>query len=272
MKGKVILITGGASGIGKAIALAAAQAAMRTVVLDKAIELGEQVAEAISRGGGEAIFVHADVSDAAQVKNAFDDAIKKYGQIDVLVNNAGAPGRFSLLIDMPDETWHRTIAVHLYGTFYCLREAARIMSQTGFGRIINIASIAGILGTVGSGEYGAAKAGIINLTKTASKELAPHNITVNAIAPGMVATEINKELQDKGSAFIRAATNGTPTCRMTEPDHIAALVLFLSSQAACNITGQVIVIDGGAAHTIGVDSFMSEFLSKKSPTLQRDKN
>ncbi len=268
---KAIIVTGSGSGIGRAVALAAARAGMNVVVTDIDEESGERVAAEIREGGVKAVFIRSDVADVNQVKVLFAKASEEYGHIDALVNNAGVPGAFSLIVDMPDETRHRTLSVHLNGTFYCLREAAKRMIAARSGSIVNIASIAGLLGTCGSCEYGVAKAGIINLTKTASKELAPFNVTVNAIAPGMVGTSINRKLEQKGSPFIKSSTDGTPTGRMTEPDDIAALVLFLISSTACNITGQVIAIDGGAAHTIGVDTFMMEFLGKKSPTLQGQK-
>ena len=267
-KRKVIVVTGSGSGIGRAIALAAARTGMAVVIADVVEESGEKVASGIREDGGEALFIRTDVADLSQVRDLFMKTTQKYGRIDVLVNNAGVPGAFSLIVDMPDETWRRTLAVHLDGTFYCLREAARRMVAARSGAIVNIASIAGLLGTCGSSEYSVAKAGIINLTKTASKELAPFNVTVNAIAPGMVATPINRKLQEKGSPFIKSGVDATPTGRMTEPDNIAALVLFLISPAACNLTGQVIAIDGAASHSIAVDSFMMEFLARKSPTLQ----
>ncbi len=265
---KAIIVTGSGSGIGRAIALAAARAGMNVVVTDIVEESGKGVAAEIRKQGGEALFIRTDVADVTQVKELFARTSDTYGMVGALVNNAGVPGAFSLIVDMPDETWHRTLSVHLNGTFYCLREAARQMVAARSGAIVNIASIAGLIGTCGSSEYAVAKAGIINLTKTTSKELAPFNVTVNAIAPGMVGTPTNRKLEQKGSPFIKSGVEATPTGRMTEPDDIAALVLFLISPAACNLTGQVIAISGGSAHSIGVDSFMMGFLGKKSPTLQ----
>jgi 3-oxoacyl-[acyl-carrier protein] reductase len=264
MNDKIIVVTGSGSGIGKAIALNAAQAGMFVVVTDIAEETGEQTVSDIRQQGGEARFIRTDVSDVKEVRELFVRINAEWGKVDVLVNNAGVPGVFAPIVDMPDETWHKTIAVHLNGTFYCLREAARLMKPNRTGRIINIASIAGVVGTVGSAEYGAAKAGIINLTKTAAKELGPYNITVNAIAPGMAATPINVKLQEKGSAFITTATKSTPTGRMTDPKEIAELVLFLCSPGAGNISGQVICIDGAAATTTGMDSYMLNMLLERS--------
>jgi 3-oxoacyl-[acyl-carrier protein] reductase len=264
----VAMVTGAGSGIGKAVSLTLARAGYSLVLNDVVQKAGEQTLQEIEGAGGKALFLLADVSDVGQVRRMFEEARKPFGQIDVLVNNAGVPGAFSLLVDMPDETWHKTITVHLNGTFYCLREAAKGMLASGFGRIVNIASIAGLMGTPGSGEYGAAKAGIINLTKTAAKELGPYNITVNAIAPGMVGTPTNLKLQEKGSPFIQTAIEGTPTGRMTTPEEIADLIVFLSSAGAGNINGQVICIDGGAEMSISMDRFMMGFLAKKSATLK----
>jgi len=264
----VAMVTGAGSGIGKAVAMTLARAGYALVLNDVVQKAGEQTLQEIEGTGGTALFLQADVSDVGQVRRMFEEAKRQFDRIDVLVNNAGVPGAFSLLVDMPDETWLKTITVHLNGTFYCLREAARLMLASGFGRIVNIASIAGIMGTPGSGEYGAAKAGIINLTKTAAKELGPYNITVNAIAPGMVGTPTNLKLKEKGSPFIQTAIEGTPTGRMTTPEEIADLIVFLSSAGAGNINGQVICVDGGAEMSISMDRFMIGFLAKKSATLK----
>lgn len=266
---KVALVTGSGSGIGRAVALALAGSGYLVVVNDVVQQAGEKTLSEIERGGGTGIIELADVSDVTQVKRMFEKVRETFGKVDVLVNNAGVPGAFSLIADMPDETWHRTISVHLNGTFYCMREAAKSMILSGSGRIINIASIAGLMGTPGSGEYGAAKAGIINLTRTAAKELGPQSITVNAIAPGMVATPTNRKLEEKGSPFIQTAIEGTPTGRMTTPEEIAELILFLCSPGAANIDGQVICVDGGAEVSIGMDRFMLDFLSKRSPILKK---
>ena len=265
---KVAIITGSGSGIGRAIALAFARAGNPVVVNDIVREAGEEVVAEIQRQGGEGAFFLADVSDVTEVKGMFREAQEKFGRVDVLVNNAGVPGAFSLIADMPDETWDKTMSVHLNGAFYCMREAAQLMLRQGFGRIVSIASIAGLMGTPGSGEYAAAKAGIIGLTKTAAKELGPYSITVNAIAPGMVGTPTNLRLKEKGSPFIETAIKGTPTGRITTPAEIAELILFLCSSGSGNINGQVICIDGGAEISIGMDQFMLDFLSKRSPTLK----
>jgi 3-oxoacyl-[acyl-carrier protein] reductase len=269
--GNVILITGSGSGIGRASALAAAKAGYVVVVNDISQEAGEETLSKIQKYSKESTLILANVSDVNEVQTMFERIEKAHGRLDILVNNAGNPGPFSLIVDMADKTWHKTLSVHLNGTFYCMREAGRMMLKRGFGRIINMASIAGLWGTVGSGEYAAAKAGIISLTKTGAKEFGPHNITINAIAPGMVGTPTNLELKEKGSPFIETALDGTPTGRVTSPEEIAALILFLSSPEASNINGQVIPVDGGAGIQMGMDDFMRAFLSKKSPTLNATK-
>lgn len=267
MNQKVALVTGGGSGIGRQIALNLAGSGCLVVVNDLNPEAGQETLELINQAGGRADFKQADVSDSDRVNDMFSAVQSEYGRLDVLVNNAGVPGRFSLIADMEDDTWAKTIGVHLNGTFYCLRAAARLMIPAKRGTIVNIASIAGLNGTIGSGEYGAAKAGVINLTKTAAKEMGPFGITVNAIAPGMAATPINVSLQKKGSPFIDTAVESTPTGRMTTPEEIAGLVLFLISPAAINITGQVIPIDGGAEISMSMDKFMHFMVTKKSKTL-----
>ena len=252
------LVTGSGSGIGRTIAVGLASSGFPVVVNDINEDTGNQVVAEITANGGRAHFVAADISRVDQVKDLFDEADKVFGVPSVLVNNAGTPGKFSLLMDMEDTDWQKNISVHIDGTFYCLREAARRMSGNG-GQIVNIASIAGIDGTVGSAAYAAAKAAVINLSKTAAKELGANGITVNAIAPGMVATPINQKLADQGSSFITSALEGVPTGNMTDPGEIAALVVFLCTQGK-SINGQVIAMDGGASITANIDLFMLSYL------------
>jgi 3-oxoacyl-[acyl-carrier protein] reductase len=258
------LITGSGSGIGRAIALAFARTKYPVIVNDILDDPGQRVLAEIREIGGQGLFIRADVSDSSQVKTMFEEIRKKYDGLNILVNNAGVPGPFRLITQISDKSWLKTIGVHLNGSFFCLREAARSMVKAGYGRIVNMASIAGLVGTTGSAEYGAAKAAIINLTLTSAKELGPHNITVNAIAPGMVATPANLKLQYKGSRFIESAVETSPTGRMTEPGEIAELVLFLCSAAAANITGQVISIDGGSHINIGMDQYMRTYLKEET--------
>lgn len=262
------LITGSGSGIGRAVALGLGRAGYPVMVNDINPDAGEEVKVEIESYGGRALFIQADVSDPDQVKAMFKMANDELGPLEVMVNNAGIPGDFSLIGEMDDEVWQKTISVHLCGTLYCLRSSINMMAGRGFGRIINMVSIAGLQGTVGSGEYAAAKSGIIGLTQTAAKEAGSLGITVNAIAPGMVATPINLRLQAKGSPFIEIALSDTPTGRLTTPEEIAELVLFLCSPAAGNINGEVIRVDGGAAINMGMDNFLRNFLFKKSTMIK----
>ena len=264
---KTALVTGSGSGIGRAVGLRLVRQGYALAVNDVNADSGNKVLSEIEQSGGQACFIHADVSNPDQVGSMFSQIKNRWGRLDILVNNAGTPGTFSLLADMADEIWHQTIGVHLNGSFYCLREAARIMIPAGRGKIVNIASIAGLVGTVGSGEYSAAKAGVINLTRTAAKEMAPYGITVNAVAPGIVATPVNLALEEKNSPFIQSAKASSATGRMTTPEEIADLVLFLISSAASNLTGQVIPLDGAGAITMPMDKFMLKMVSKKSQTL-----
>ena len=271
MNQKTALVTGSGSGIGRAITRALAIEGYRLAVNDLNEAGGLETVELIRSDGGSADYYQADVSDPAQVSAMFQAVADKSGRLDVLVNNAGLPGKFGLLADMADETWLKTVNVHLNGTFFCLRAAAKMMLSRRYGRMVNIASIAGLNGTVGSGEYGAAKAGVINLTKTAAKEMGAYGITVNAIAPGMVATPTNLDLQAKGSPFIDTAIDSTPTGRMTTPEEIAGLVVFLVSPAAANLTGQVVTVDGAAALSMSMDKFMHFLVTRKSPLLSGKK-
>lgn len=268
MSARVALVTGAGGSIGSHVALALARAGFAIAVndMDEAAA-ARSVAQVAASGGTARPFVF-DVGDSAAVHQAVDTIEREFGPLAVLVNNAGNPGRFSLLVDMSDAVWHKTLQVHLTGGFFLLRACARRMLPRRWGRIVNISSLAGLHGTVGSGEYGAAKAGLINLTKTAAKELGPHGITVNAIAPGMVATPVNQGLHAKGSAFIDSALHGTPVGRMVEPSEIAALVAFLACDTAANINGTAVPIDGGSAVSLTTDGYMRESLSARSKFLK----
>lgn len=258
MNNEYALVTGSGSGIGRAIAIALARTEIPVIVNDIVTENGHLVVAEIVEQGGNAQFVRADIGNADEVRRMFEEASNLYGIPRILVNNAGSPGKFALIADMEDQDWHKSISTHVNGAFYCLREAARRMSDRG-GHIVNIASIAGLDGAIGSAGYAAAKAGLINLSKSAAKELGHRDIMVNAIAPGMVATPINRNLEKKGSPFISTALDGTPLGRMTEPEEIAALTAFLCTKTR-SVTGQVIVMDGGATLTAGSDKFMLNYL------------
>lgn len=267
MNGSIALVTGAGGSIGSHVCDTLARAGFAIAVNDIDPEAAARTVAALEAGGYGARAFVSDISDRAAVDAMVAEIERDFGPLGALVNNAGVPGRFSLLVDIDDEVWERTLRVHLTGSFYLIRAAARRMIGRKSGRIVNIASVAGMRGTVGSGEYGAAKAGLINLTMTAAKELAPHGITVNAVAPGMVGTKINRELAESGSRFISTALDGTPDGELVDPADIAALVSFLCSPAAQRINGVAHPIDGGSNLEMATDGYMRRSLAKRSSFL-----
>ncbi|MDR9405366.1 MAG: 3-oxoacyl-ACP reductase family protein, partial [Halothece sp. Uz-M2-17] len=195
---KVAIVTGASRGIGRAIAIALAEAGAKVVVnYARSDAAANEVVKAITDAGGEAIAVQADVSDAEQVQNLIKETRSQYGSIDVLVNNAGIT-RDTLLLRMKLEDWQAVIDLNLTGVFLCTQAVSKIMLKQRQGRIINIASVAGQMGNPGQANYSAAKAGVIGFTKTTAKELASRNVTVNAVAPGFIETEMTSELDAEG--------------------------------------------------------------------------
>lgn len=257
---RVALVTGGAGALGGAICARLVQAGFFVAVCDNQ---AQATLELVRQLGSAARAWNADVGQSAEVLRLFAEVTESLGAPAVLVHCAGNPGRFAPLAELGDADWQATRAVHLDGAFYCLRAAAPGMIKAGFGRIVNIASIAGLHGTVGSGAYAAAKAGMIGLTLTAAKELGPLGITVNAVAPGMIATPINQELEARQSGFITSTLGQTPTRAMSMPQDIAELVAYLVSDAARNLTGQVIAHDGGAGISMATDEYMREQTRRK---------
>lgn len=270
MTRRVALVTGAGGSIGAEVSSALASAGFAIAVNDIDAGAAQRTVESLAaRGDCAAAFV-ADVGDSAAVEGMVERIERELGAIAVLVNNAGHPGRFSLIVDTSDEQWNRTMQVHLSGAFHLVRACAKRMARRRFGRIVNIASLAGTRGTVGSAAYGVAKAGLINLARSAAKELGPLGITVNAIAPGMVATAQNSLLHARGSRFIESALEGTPSRRMAEPGGIAALVAFLASDAAADVNGAAITVDGGASLTMTTDLYMREELVPRSACLREE--
>ena len=241
MENKVAVVTGSGRGIGKAIVLKLAQEKMNLVICDIDDDSINATVKEIEQLGVKAIAVKVDVTSTEQVTYLFDETIKAFGRVDVLVNNAGIT-RDNLLIRMSENEWDAVIAVNLKGSFNCLKAAAKIMMKQRSGKIVNVASVVGIMGNVGQANYAASKGGVISLTKSAAKELAARNITVNAIAPGYIETEMTKNLSD---AVKEAFLNLVPLKRPGQVEDVANVVNFLVSPAADYITGQVIHIDGG---------------------------
>ena len=237
---KVAIVTGASRGIGRAIALSLAEEGAKVVVnYARSSEAAEAVVKDITNQGGEAVAIQADVSDGEQVQNLIKETRTQYNQIDILVNNAGIT-RDTLLLRMKLEDWQAVINLNLTGVFLCTQAVSKIMLKQRQGRIINIASVAGQMGNPGQANYSAAKAGVIGFTKTMAKELASRNVTVNAVAPGFIATEMTSELDAEG------ILKYIPLGRYGEPEEVAGMVRFLAGDpAAAYITGQVFNVDGG---------------------------
>jgi 3-oxoacyl-[acyl-carrier protein] reductase len=239
---KVAVVTGSSRGIGRAIALRLAEGGARVVVNYRRDEAGaEEVVAQISASGGQAIAVQADVSDVKQAQTLIDTAKATFGRVDILVNNAGTT-RDTLLMRMSEEDWDVVIDTNLKGTFNCIKAVSRQMLRQRYGRIVNITSVAGLSGNVGQANYASAKAGLIGLTKTVAKELGSRGITCNAVAPGFVYTDLTASLPPE---LVQQAVDRTPLGRVGKAEDMAAAVLFLASDDASFITGQVLAVDGG---------------------------
>jgi 3-oxoacyl-[acyl-carrier protein] reductase len=236
----VALVTGGSRGIGRAICRALAAAHAVAVNYSTGEEDAKETVSLIQASGGEAIAVKANVADRGRVEALFDEVHEALGPVSVLVNNAGIR-RDGLALRMTDDDWLDVIGVDLSGAFFCTRRALRTMIRAGSGRIVNVASVAGIQGNAGQANYCAAKAGLIGLTKAVAREVARKGVTVNAVAPGLVATELTTSLPPERFAAI---VDGVPAGRTGTPEEVAALVSFLCSESAGYINGAVLVADG----------------------------
>lgn len=242
LTGKVALVTGGSRGIGRAIALALAGQGANVAVnyVSNAAAAGE-VVQKIASGGREAIALQGNVSQADDAKRLVDETIARFGALHILVNNAGQTAD-DLLLRMSEDAWDRVIAINLRGAFLCTKAALRSMIRQRWGRIINVSSVAGLVGNPGQANYAAAKAGLIGFTKSVAKEVASRNVTANAIAPGLVKTEMTANLTE---AQEQAVLGLVPLGRWATPEEIAPSAVFLASDEAGYITGAVLAIDGG---------------------------
>ena len=240
LKDKVAVVTGASRGIGQAAALALASQGAKVVVnYARSSDAAEATVKQITEVGGEAIAARADVSQSEQVDNLIKTTLDKFGRIDVLVNNAGIT-KDTLLLRMKPEQWQAVIDLNLTGVFLCTKAVSKTMLKQRSGRIINIASVAGQMGNPGQANYSAAKAGVIGFTKTVAKELANRGVTVNAVAPGFIETDMTEDLKsDDIIKFI-------PLGRYGKPEEVAGTIRFLAADpAAAYITGQVFNVDGG---------------------------
>ena len=240
LSAQVAIVTGASRGIGRATALALASTGVKVVVnYAQSSAAADSVVQKIQQAGGTAIAVKADVSKSEEVENLIQQTQKQWGRVDILVNNAGI-ARDTLLLRMKLEDWQAVIDLNLTGVFLTTKVVSKLMLKQKSGRIINITSVAGLMGNPGQANYSAAKAGVIGFTKTVAKELASRGVTVNAVAPGFIATDMTHDLKaDEILKFI-------PLARYGQPEEVAGMIRFLAiDPAAAYITGQVFNVDGG---------------------------
>lgn len=241
LSGKKAVVTGASRGIGRAVALKLAREGAELIVTATSLERASRTADEIVSMGGRAIPFKADVSIGADVDALFQLVVKEFGCIDILVNNAGIT-RDGLLMRMKDEDWSAVIDVNLNGTFYCTREAVKLMAKAKSGRIVNISSVVGEIGNVGQANYCASKAGIIGFTKAVAREYAKRNITVNAVAPGFIETDMTGVLAEN---IREELLKQIPVNRFGAPEDIANAVYYLVSDMGSYVTGQVLSVNGG---------------------------
>jgi 3-oxoacyl-[acyl-carrier protein] reductase len=239
---QVVLVTGGSRGIGRAAAARFAQAGAKVAITYRSRKPeAEALMEEISRGGGEAMALQADFAESAAPALAVEAVVKRWGRLDILVNNAGLT-RDTLVMRMSEADWDIVLHTNLRAAFLCSKAALKPMLKQRYGRIVNVSSLAGVAGNAGQANYSASKAGLIGLTKSLAKEVGSRNITVNAVAPGFIATELTSGLP---AELLERARQAAAIQRIGTPEDVAPAIVFLASADASYITGQVLGIDGG---------------------------
>ena len=243
-EGKTALVTGGSRGLGRAVCLELAKGGASVVLCYAGNEAAAQeTVREIEALGAKALTICCDVSDAAQVDALVKAAVETFGRIDILVNNAGIT-RDNLLMRMSEADFDAVISTNLKGTFLCMKAVSRLMLKQRYGRIVNLSSVVGLRGNAGQVNYAASKAGVVGMTKSLAKELASRGVTVNAVAPGFIETDMTAALTDAARA---AAQGSIPMNRLGAPEDVAKAAAFLASDGAAYITGQVLAVDGGMA-------------------------
>ncbi len=241
---KIALITGGSRGIGEAIAHTLAEYGVQCILVSRKIEALNKVVEKIEKNGGKASAIACNMSDFKQIKMLYAQVKEKFGRVDILINNAATNPYFGEMLGAEERAWDKTNDVNLKGPFFMIQNAARLMIESGGGTILNVASINGVQPAAFQGIYSITKAGLICMTKAYAKELAPHNIRVNAILPGLTATDFSKAIVEN-EEFYNFAVQQIPLNRHAEPGELAGAALYLVSEASSFTTGACLVCDGG---------------------------